>query len=413
MRALTHLVEEVARTDATVLILGESGVGKNLIARAIHEASARQAGPFVVVNCAALPAELLESELFGHEKGAFTGAYRRTPGKFEFAGGGTLCLDEIGEIPRSLQAKLLHVLQDLQFSRVGGREPIRVDVRVIATTNRDLEAAMRAGDFREDLYYRLNVLEIGVPPLRERREAIEGLAGFFLRQCNAQYARRVTLGPETLALMSEYTWPGNVRELENFVRRMVVLGESHRAHDELSARVRAASNGRPGAGAPAGPTAPDAPSSAGARGALDLKAIARHAAREAEKKALLEVLERVRWNRAEAARVLKVSYKTLLSKLTECQIAPPRGRAARRIRPAEAPRRRLHSPVPPAGSRALPCRAGSRFHPLRRRARPTPARPKPRSSRVAGSGTAATCWPNRTLSRPMSSLKVVRFEASK
>ena len=334
MRALARLVQEVARTDATVLVLGESGVGKNLIARTIHEASARQPGPFVVVNCAALPGELLESELFGHEKGAFTGAYRRTPGKFEYANRGTLCLDEIGEIPRSLQAKLLHVLQDLQFSRVGGHEAIRVDVRVIATTNRDLEAAMRAGDFREDLYYRLNVLEISVPPLRERSEAIEGLAGFFLGRCNAQYARQVALLPETLGLMTEYAWPGNVRELENFVRRLVVLGEPRRAHDDLVTRVRASRNGRPGP-APgdhvppdtagrAAPPGPDPPRAAA--DALDLKAIARRAAREAEKKALLEVLERVRWNRAEAARILKVSYKTLLSKLTECGIAPRRER---------------------------------------------------------------------------------------
>jgi two-component system response regulator AtoC len=332
MRTLTQVIREVARADATVLVLGESGVGKNLIARAIHEASSRRSGPFVLVNCAALPGELLESELFGHEKGAFTGAYRRSPGKFEYANRGTLCLDEIGEIPRSLQAKLLHVLQDLQFSRVGGREPIRVDVRVIATTNRDLEAAMRAGEFREDLYYRLNVLEISVPPLRERCEAIEGLATFFLDQCNAQYARKVALSPETRALMTEYAWPGNVRELENFVRRLVVLGEPVRAREELEARVRLARNGSAVA-APGGRAAPDTAGRAAPPGpdppraaadALDLKAIARRAAREAEKKALLEVLERVRWNRAEAARVLKVSYKTLLSKLAECGIAPRR-----------------------------------------------------------------------------------------
>src|SRR6185295_10664791 len=163
-QALRDVVREVARTDATVLVRGESGVGKNLIARAIHEASVRRAGPFVLVNCAALPGELLESELFGHEKGAFTGAYRRKPGRFEFASTGTLCLDEIGEMPAALQAKLLHVLQDLQFTRVGGRDSIRADVRVIATTNRDLEVAMHEGHFREDLYYRLNVFEVHVPP---------------------------------------------------------------------------------------------------------------------------------------------------------------------------------------------------------------------------------------------------------
>jgi transcriptional regulator with GAF, ATPase, and Fis domain len=334
MRAVTRLIQEVARTDATVLVLGESGVGKNLIARAIHEASARQAGPFVVVNCAALPVELLESELFGHERGAFTGAYRRTPGKFEYANRGTLCLDEIGEIPRSLQAKLLHVLQDFQFSRVGGREAIRVDVRVIATTNRDLEAAMRAGDFREDLYYRLNVLELRAPPLRERREAIAGLARHFLERCNKQYARQVTLEPETLVLMTQHAWPGNVRELENFVRRLVVLGDPRRAHEELVTRLDAARNGKPPGLAGTQPEAhvsrdpapvPASPQPA-AVSPLDLKAIARHAARDAEKKALLEVLERVRWNRAEAARILKVSYKTLLNKLAECGLSPQRGR---------------------------------------------------------------------------------------
>jgi len=161
-----RVIEKVAGTDATVLVRGESGVGKDLVARAIHAASSRHGGPFVKVNCAALPAELLESELFGHEKGAFTGAYARKPGKFEFANRGTICLDEIGEVPRLLQSKLLHVLQDLQFTRLGGRETIQADARVVAITNRDLEAAIARGDFREDLYYRLNVVEIWVPPLR-------------------------------------------------------------------------------------------------------------------------------------------------------------------------------------------------------------------------------------------------------
>jgi transcriptional regulator with GAF, ATPase, and Fis domain len=329
MRALVEVVREVARTDATVLILGESGVGKNVVARAIHAASARRGGPFVLVNCAALPAELLESELFGHEKGAFTGAYRLKPGRFEFAGGGTLCLDEIGEMPRVLQAKLLHVLQDLQFSRIGGRELIRADVRLIATTNRDLEAAMRNGEFREDLYYRLNVVEIHVPPLRERPEAITGLARSFLARYNSQYEREVSLPPETLGLMGTYPWPGNVRELENFIRRLVVLGDPQRAHRDLLDRIKAAGGAsrRPAPAAPSPSTGPAANSlvSAGVlAGTFDLKAIARRAARDAERQALTEVLERVRWNRTAAARILKVSYKTLLSKLTECGIVPPK-----------------------------------------------------------------------------------------
>jgi two-component system, NtrC family, response regulator AtoC len=326
MRALGHLIQEVARTDATVLVRGESGVGKNLVARAIHATSPRHDKPFVLVNCAALPGELLESELFGHEKGSFTGAHRRKLGQFEFASGGTICLDEIGELPRGLQAKLLHVLQDLQFSRVGGRELIRADVRVVATTNRDLDAAMRDGEFREDLYYRLYVVEIHVPPLRERREAIPGLAQHFLSRANEQYRRRVTLPSDLAALMGAYHWPGNVRELENFVRRLVVVGDPERARQELAGRVEAARQ-RGLVDAPASrqgmmPPLLGLAASAPAGESLDLKAIARRAAREAEGKALLEVLERVRWNRAAAARILKVSYKTLLSKLTECGITP-------------------------------------------------------------------------------------------
>ena len=325
MRALEHLIQEAARTDVTVLVRGESGVGKNLVARAIHATSPRHGKPFVLVNCAALPAELLESELFGHEKGAFTGAHCRKLGQFEVASGGTICLDEIGELPRSLQAKLLHVLQDLHFSRVGGRELLRADVRVVATTNRDLEAAMRDGEFREDLYYRLYVIEVHVPPLRECREAIPGLAQHFLSRANDQYRRRVTLPSDLVALMGEYRWPGNVRELENFVRRLVVVGDVDRARGELASRIAAVH--QQGLDAPASGEGtvlpylrPAASTSAG--GALDLKTIARHAAREAERKALLEVLEHVHWNRAAAGRILKVSYKTLLSKLTECGISP-------------------------------------------------------------------------------------------
>ena len=328
MRVLFETIRGVARTDATVLVLGESGVGKNLVAQAIHSTSNRRSGPFVLVNCAALAGELLESELFGHEKGAFTGAYRLKPGRFEFAQGGTLCLDEIGEMPRLLQAKLLHVLQDLRFSRVGGRELIRADVRVIATTNRDLQVAMQRREFREDLYYRLNVVEIQVPPLRERPESIVPLATSFLSRFNCQYERRADLLPETVAQMTAYPWPGNVRELENFVRRLVVLEDPHRAHRELVARIE-----RSGASRELAAPAPSRPADAASLrtafgGALndqfDLKAIARRAAREVERTALIEVLERVRWNRTVAARILKVSYKTLLTKLTECGIVPPK-----------------------------------------------------------------------------------------
>ena len=304
MRAIRRVIANVADTDATVLLRGESGVGKDLIARAIHAASSRRAGPFVKVNCAAIPGELLESELFGHEKGAFTGAYRRKPGQFEYAHGGTLYLDEVAELPLGLQAKLLHVLQDFRFTRVGGEGEIKVDVRVLAATNRDLEQALGRGEFREDLYYRLNVVEIRVPPLRERVEEIPGLVAEFLTRFNEQYGRHKRLGPGTMARLQAHGWPGNVRELENTIRRMVVLTDGEEAF--------LAAGGRPGA-----------PLALGTEG---LREIARRGAQEAERQALQEVLARVRWNRVQAARILKVSYKTLLTKIAICGLTPP-GRA--------------------------------------------------------------------------------------
>jgi transcriptional regulator with GAF, ATPase, and Fis domain len=313
MRAIGTVIENVADTDATVLIRGESGVGKDLVARAIHAASSRRGGPFVKVNCAAIPQGLLESEFFGHEKGAFTGAYRRKPGQFEYANRGTIYLDELGDLPLALQAKLLHVLQDFRFSRVGGHQLVEVDTRVVAATNRDLEAAMARGEFREDLYYRLNVVEIKVPPLRERREEIPALASRFLARFNSQYGRQKQLMPETLARLTEYPWLGNVRELENVIRRLVVLGDGEQAIEALVTRGRNGHNGHF-----------PAPQPAVVEGGL--KEIGRRGAREAERKALLEVLDRVSWNRAEAARILRVSYKTLLTKISECGLTPPHRR---------------------------------------------------------------------------------------
>ena len=314
MRAIQTIIENIADTDATVLIRGESGVGKDLVARAIHAQSGRRAGPFVKVNCAAIPPGLLESELFGHEKGAFTGAHRRKPGQFEYAHGGTLYLDEIAELPLTLQAKLLHVLQDFRFTRVGGQGELAVEARVIAATNRDLEQSLTRGEFREDLYYRLNVVELRIPPLRERREEIPKLAEWFLARFNAQYGRQKQLTPETLARLTEHPWSGNVRELENAVRRMVVLTDGEQAFEALVAHGRNGRNGHNGHAAAAGPARPVTES---------LREIARRGARDAERKALAEVLERVRWNRAEASRILKVSYKTLLNKITECELTAP------------------------------------------------------------------------------------------
>src|SRR5881409_3645601 len=236
MRAILTIIESIADTDATVLIRGESGVGKDLVARAIHARSAHRAGPFVKVNCAAIPPGLLESELFGHEKGAFTGAHRRKPGQFEYANKGTIYLDEIAELPLALQAKLLHVLQDFRFARVGGNALVDVDTRVIAATNRDLEQALARGEFREDLYYRLNVVEIRIQPLRDRKEEILVLAARFLAKFNQQYQRNKELSPETTARLLEHSWRGNIRELENMIRRIVVLQDGEQVLENLVAR---------------------------------------------------------------------------------------------------------------------------------------------------------------------------------
>jgi two-component system response regulator AtoC len=323
MLAIRNTVEQVADTSATVLICGESGVGKEVIAKAIHLASPRHPRPFVKVNCAALPSELLESELFGHEKGAFTGAYRRKLGKFEVAHEGSILLDEIGEMPIGLQAKLLHVLQDQQFARVGGSEVIRTDVRVIASTNRHLEQAIADGCFREDLYYRLKVVLLHVPPLRERREEIPILVRAFLGRFNAEFRRRVTLSPEALQLLSQYAWPGNVRELENMVKRSVVLEDELLPVKELARPVRAPGTAPPD---PSPPVVLAKVESDGSYHANTLRAVVRQAALDAQRRAIEEVLERVHWNRAEAARRLKISYKGLLYKMDQCGLSRKRSR---------------------------------------------------------------------------------------
>ncbi len=311
MQAIHELVAKVAATNTTVLLRGESGVGKEVVARALHLASPRAGRQFLKVNCAALPGELLESELFGHERGAFTGAYRQKPGKFEAAHQGTLLLDEIGEMPLRLQAKLLHVLQDGEFSRVGGEKIIGTDVRLLASTNRDLETALHAHQFREDLYYRLNVIEIRIPPLRERREEIPVLIEHFLKEFNIQHARTVEIPSETTRAFMEYSWPGNIRELENAVKRIVVLGGARPVHleivENLNRGLKTAVPGAPVNGLSANP-----------EGMVSLKAIGRQAARDAERVVIKQVLDRVHWNRAKAARLLQISYKALLYKIVQC-----------------------------------------------------------------------------------------------
>src|SRR5204862_5086952 len=234
MAEVRDLIERVAATDVTVLIRGESGTGKELVARALYASSARRDKPFVKVNCAALPTALLESELFGFERGAFTGAIQQKPGKFEFANKGTIFLDEIGDMSYPLQAKLLQVLQDHEFTRLGGKQDIRVDVRVIAATNKDLQKACGEGQFRDDLFFRLNVVSIDLPPLRERRDEIPVLTEYFLRKYAAEYNRpHSEVSPETMQMFMDYAWPGNIRELQNLVRRAVVLGTESAVRKEI------------------------------------------------------------------------------------------------------------------------------------------------------------------------------------
>ncbi|MBI2219174.1 MAG: sigma 54-interacting transcriptional regulator [Candidatus Rokubacteria bacterium] len=309
MVAVRQLVDKVADTAANVLLRGETGVGKELVARALHDGSSRASTSMHKVNCAALPRELLESELFGHQKGAFTGAYREKLGRFELAHRGTLFLDEIGELPLALQAKLLHVLQDGEFARVGDDRVRHADVRVIAATNVDLEAAMRSGRFREDLYYRLNVIAIRVPPLRERREEIPALVEHFTARFEREYGRRLEISRAALRALTVYPWPGNVRELENVLKRAAVLGQAGAIEEALASRGTAATS-VPG-------VVPVRPIDTTVE-ALGLKTIARQAARDAERIAIRDMLERVHWNRTKAARLLQISYKALLYKIVEC-----------------------------------------------------------------------------------------------
>jgi two-component system, NtrC family, response regulator AtoC len=350
MRHVMQMVERVADSDVSVLIRGESGVGKEVIARELHRRSPRHGRNFVKVNCAALPAELLESELFGHERGAFTGAQSARVGKFEFANQGTILLDEIGEMSAALQAKLLHVLQDNEFTKLGSNRPISVDVRVIAATNRDLEQQINEGKFREDLYYRLQVIELYVPPLRERKEEIGQLIEFFLVKYAERYGRPLNRPSEALrqALVT-HTWPGNVRELENVIKRYVILQDEGLVLAELH-RARKANDVRspaPAPAAPAAPTQPSAPPTAAETADADeehaepadvavaiataenpppmsLPELARKAAMRAERDAIAQALDRFRWNRRKAAQALGVSYKTLLNKMKECGIAEPK-----------------------------------------------------------------------------------------
>ena len=357
MRGIATIIEQVADSDVGVLIRGESGVGKELVSRAIHQRSTRRNRPFVKVNCAALPADLLESELFGHERGAFTGAANTRIGKFEQADTGTLMLDEIAEMTPALQAKMLHVLQDGEFTKLGSNKRVQVDVRIVAATNRDLEKMMLSGDFREDLYYRLKVIELTVPPLRERPDEIPTLIDFFIARYARKYKRPARPLTEPLRrLFMQYEWPGNIRELENMIKRVVILQDEQPVIREIernmqraaaapgadaaaaaSAAAMAMPAGTSGgyataplAGAPlAAPAIPNADPLDGDDPAEDepavsgggsLASVAKAASMKAERAAIEQTLGQVHWNRRKAAQILGVSYKTLLNKIKECGI---------------------------------------------------------------------------------------------
>ncbi len=312
MRTVYAQIRQVASANVPVFLLGESGTGKEVAARLIHKLSPRPEQPFLKVNCAALPADLLESELFGYEPGAFTGAVRPKPGKFELARGGTILLDEIGEIPPTLQAKLLHVLQDHEFSRLGGSRTVRVDVRVLAATNVNIRQALQSGRLREDLFYRLNTIAITLPPLRERREEIPFLLRHFMTLASRQYGREpMPFSPQLVDACMNHSWPGNLRELECFVKRYLILGDEDLVIGELYEDLQPSV-------APVGLSLrpyEDADH--------DLKGILRNMKRQVEMEAIVNALAKSWGNRSKAARLLKISYRALLYKIREFGIDLP------------------------------------------------------------------------------------------
>ena len=315
MKKIRSQAALVANVDIPVLLLGESGTGKEVLARLIHKLSQRAHRTFLKVNCAAMPADLLESELFGYEAGAFTGATHAKPGKFELCNKGTILLDEIGEMPPLLQAKLLHVLQDQTFSRLGGRTVVKVDVRILAATNINIPEALATKRLREDLYYRLNAFTLSLPPLRERKEEIPILLKHFMSRMSESYARSpLPLSPPLMEACLRHSWPGNLRELSNFIKRYLVLGDETLAVSELQPR--------PDGG---GGTHADGRSAvASAESAGGLKSLSRNAKDEAEAEAIARALEETNWNRKQAAARLQISYKALLYKIRQYGIAQSR-----------------------------------------------------------------------------------------
>ena len=319
MNKIKAIIDEIAKTDITVLIKGESGTGKGLLAQAIHINSHRKDKPFVKVNCAAIPKGLLESELFGFEKGAFTGAYLKKPGKFELANGGTILLSDIGEMDISIQAKLLQVLQDGMFSRLGGDGDVMVDTRVIATTKDHLEKSMMEGEFREDLFFRINVINITVPPLRDRKDQIPPLSEYYLNFYKTKYGKDVPpISPKVIRVFKEYEWPGNIRELENMIKRIVIFGEGEDALKNISRkRVDEETNSESERNVSSGPRA--------GKKSFNLKEMGKRAVEDAEKEIIQNALQETHWNRKQAAQLLRVSYKGLLYKIQKYHLDDLKG----------------------------------------------------------------------------------------
>jgi len=318
MQALRERLDKVAGANVPVLISGESGTGKDIIARMIHAFSPWKTGPYVKVNCPAIPGTLLESELFGYEKGAFTGAYGTKPGRVEMAHRGTLFLDEISELDLALQSKLLQLLQDGQFCRIGAQEDKKVEVRIVCATNRKLEDEIENGTFRQDLFYRINVVSMYLPPLRERRGDIADLASYFLEYYNRKYnSRAKALSGELMGVLQKYHWPGNIRELENLIKRYVILGSEEAISSDLVSREQEYFNPEISLDGP-----------------ISLKKLTRQAVRELERKVILKVLQANHWNRKQSARALSISYRALLYKIRDAGL--PSNRTARRRPPESA-----------------------------------------------------------------------------
>ncbi|MBW1891355.1 MAG: sigma-54-dependent Fis family transcriptional regulator [Deltaproteobacteria bacterium] len=325
-----EVINHVANTGLNTVIYGESGVGKEVVAQDLYQKSPRNGNPFIKVNCAALPDGLLESELFGYEKGAFTGADKKTRGKFELANKGVLMLDEIGDMSLPLQAKLLHVLQGGQFSPLGSEKEVITDTWVIAATNHDLEQNIQDGKFREDLYYRLNIIKIYLKPLRERPEDIPHLIDYYLKEYSLLYNANNLVQPSNRVIseLASYTWPGNVRELQNILKRMLVLGDAEKIIDELKNRNEGSnSTASKSSGTNAasfseildleGSNSPDSDT-------FSLKKIRKAAIDRVEKEIIAHVLDKTDWNRSKATKILKISYKTLLYKISDLGITPPK-----------------------------------------------------------------------------------------